>query len=152
MAVCNNSVKTDLVQVRCLELQHLVNASSVNLVCCLGDLLGRAIGTAEASRYKLLSELVEQVEGVEVSTGRDLNELCETVADLSLWKSTHETKVQESVHGCVVSTETVLVVAIVDGNLDRDRSIDQTNDGGWDADVVGVASVRSTSESMRRLV
>lgn len=151
MAVCNNSVKTNLVQVRCLKLQHLVNASSVNLVCCLSDLLGRAISTAEASRYKLLSELVEQVEGVEVSAGRDLDELCETVADLSLWKSTHETKVQESVHGCVVGTETVLVVAIVDGNLDRDRSIDQTNNGGWDTDVVGVASVRSTSESMRRL-
>jgi hypothetical protein len=51
------------------------------------------------------------------------------------------------VHWCMVSTQSVLVVAVVDGDLDTDTGIDQANDGGWDTDVVGSPSVGRTSKS-----
>ena len=50
-------------------------------------------------------------------------------------------------HGSVVGSQAVLVVAVVDGDLDADRGIDQTDDGGGDADEVCVPSVRSAGES-----
>ena len=51
-------------------------------------------------------------------------------------------------HGGVVCTETVLVVAIVDGNLDGDTSVDEANDGGGNSDEVGVSAVRSASKAI----
>lgn len=48
----------------------------------------------------------------------------------------------------MVGTEAVLVVAVVDGDLDGDGSINETDDGSGNADVVGVAAVRSTSEAV----
>lgn len=38
MAVCNDTVETNLVQVWCLELQHLVDSSTVDGVGSLADL------------------------------------------------------------------------------------------------------------------
>ncbi len=49
----------------------------------------------------------------------------------------------------MVCTETVLVVAIVDGNLDGDGCVYQANDSGRDSDEVGVSSVSGTSEPGR---
>lgn len=37
MAICNNSVQADFVQVGSLELQHLVDAGPVDLVCGVLD-------------------------------------------------------------------------------------------------------------------
>ncbi len=51
-------------------------------------------------------------------------------------------------NGSVICTKAVLVVAIIDCDLDRDRRINETNDGGWHSDEVGVASVGSTSEAV----
>jgi len=147
VAVSNDSVKTNLVQVGGLELKHLVNTSPVDGVGGLGDLLGSTIGTAKAGADELLTVLVEQVEGVKVSTGGDLDQLCKSVTDLTLGKGAKEAKVEESPHGSVVSTQTVLVVAVVDGNLDRHGGINQANDRGRDSDEVGVAAVRSTGKS-----
>jgi len=147
VTVGNDTVKTDLVQVWSLELQHLEDTSTVDLVCSIIDLLLGAVSTTEASADELLAVLVEQIESWEVTTSGDLDQLCESVSDLSLWKSAQEAEVEESVHWGVVGTETILVVAVVDGDLDGDGSVNETNDGGWNTDVVGVAAVGSTGES-----
>lgn len=152
MTVGNDSIETNLVEVGGLKLKHLVNTSAVDGICCVGNLLGGTIGTAEASGDELLSVLVKQVEGVEVSAGRNLNQLRETVTDLSLRESAEEGEIEESTDRGVVSTETVLVVAVVDGNLDGHRSIDQTNHRSGDTDEVGVAAVRCTCKSVGLLV
>lgn len=47
----------------------------------------------------------------------------------------------------MVCAKTILVVTVVDTNLDGDRRINETNDGGGNSDEVGVAAIRSTSES-----
>lgn len=152
MTVSNDSVKTNLVEVRGLELEHLVDTSAVDGVGCFGNLLGRSVGTTETGRDELLAVLVEQVEGVKVSTGRDLNQLRETVTDLSLRETAEEREIEEGADRSMVSTETVLVVAVVDGNLDGNGSINQTNHSSGDSDEVGVAAVRRTGESTELLV
>lgn len=148
MAVGNDSVKTNFVEVGGLKLQHLVDTSAVDLVGSIANLLGSTITTTEASGDKLLTILVQQVEGVEVGTGGDLDQLCETVADLGIGESAEEGKVKEGVHGSVVGTKTVLVVVVVDANLDGDGSINQTNDSGGHTDEVGVSAVSRTSETV----
>jgi hypothetical protein len=148
VTVGNDSVKTDLVEVGGLELQHLVNTTTVDLVGSIANLLGSTLTATETGLNELLAVLVEQVEGVEVGTGGDLDQLCETVADLGIGKRAEESEVKEGVHGSVVGTKTVLVVGVVDTNLDRDGSVNETNNGGGDTDEVGVSAVRSTSESV----
>jgi hypothetical protein len=147
VTVGNDTVKTNLVEVGCLELQHLVDTSPVDLVGCVLDLLLSTIGVAESSVNKLLSVLVEEVECGQVGTAGDLDQLCETVPDLRSGQCAEETEVEECVLGCMVGTETVLVVAVVDADLDGDGSIDQADDGGRNADEVGVAAVGGTGKS-----
>jgi len=148
VAVGNDSVKTNLVEVGGLKLQHLVDTSAVDLVGSIANLLGSTITTTEASGDELLTVLVQQVEGVEVGTGGDLDQLCKTVANLGIGESAEEGKVKEGVHGSVVGTKTVLVVVVVDANLDGDGSINQTNDSGGHTDEVGVSAVSRTSETV----
>lgn len=50
-------------------------------------------------------------------------------------------------HGGVVGTQAVLIVAVVDSDLDTDTGVDQANDCGGNSDEVGVTSVRSTCVS-----
>ena len=147
MTVGNDTVKTNLVEVGCLELEHLVNTSPVDLVGCLLDLLLSTVGVAESGVDELLGVLVEKVKCGQVSTAGDLDQLCETVSDLRSGKSTEETEVKEGVDGGVVCTEAVLVVGVVDADLDGDRSVDQANDGCGNADEVGVAAVGSACKS-----
>lgn len=149
VTVSNNSVQTNLVQVGRLQLQHFVNTIPVDLVRSVPDFLRAVVHAAEASTNQLLAVLVQQVEGGQVSTARDLDQLSESIADLSFRKSTKESKVKEGVLRCVVGTQAVLVVAVVHGNLDRYRGVDKTNDGRRDTNVVRVASVSSTSKSAR---
>jgi hypothetical protein len=85
-------------------------------------------------------------------TSRDLDQLRETVTDLSRGQSSQEREVEEGVDWCVVGAQTVLVVAVVDGDLDGDGCIDQTDDRGGDTDVVRVAAVGSTCESARMVL
>lgn len=147
VSVGNDSVKTNLVEVGGLKLQHLVDAGSVDGVGSILDFLRGIIAATETSGDELLAVLVEKIEGRQVSASRDLDQLCKSVTDLSIRQSAEETKVKEGVHRSVVSTETVLVVAVVDGDLDGDRSINQTDDSGGDTDVVGVSTVCGTSET-----
>lgn len=84
-----------------------------------------------------------------MSTCGDLDQLCEAVSDLTLRKGLQECEIQEGVHWGVVCTQTVLVVAVVDGDLDTDTGIDQANDCGWDTDEVCVSPVGGTRKSKR---
>jgi len=152
VAVGNDTVKTNLVEVWSLELQHLVDAGTVDGVSGLLDLFGSTLSTTETGLNELLAVLVEKVKGWLVSTGRDLDKLCESVSDLSHWQSAQEAKVEEGVDWSVVSTKAVFVVAVVDGDLDGHRGVNETNNGGRDTDEVGVPSVRSTSETIERSV
>lgn len=54
-------------------------------------------------------------------------------------------------HGSVVSSEAVLVVSIVDGNLDRHGCVNQTDDGGGHSNEVGVPAIRGTSEPSKMI-
>ena len=47
----------------------------------------------------------------------------------------------------MICSESVLVIAIVDSDLDRNTGIDQTNHRGWNADVVGVSSICRTCKT-----
>lgn len=118
MTVGNDTVETNLVKVRGLELKHLVDTSSVDLVGRILDLLLSTVGVAESSVDELLGVLVEKIECGQVSAGRDLDQLCETVPDLRSGKCAEETKVKEGVDGSVICTEAVLVVGIVNTDLD----------------------------------
>lgn len=76
-----------------------------------------------------------------MGTGRDLDKLGESIADLTSRQRSKESEVQESVHRGVVRAQPVLIVAVVDGDLDGDRSIDQANDSRRDPNEVGVSAV-----------
>ena len=47
----------------------------------------------------------------------------------------------------MVSSQSVLVVAIVNSNLDADAGINEANDCCRNADVIGIPPVRRTSKS-----
>lgn len=120
VAICNYSIKSNLVEVRSLKLQHLVDACFVDRVCSLLDLCRCTITSSESSRDELLTVLVEQVKGRQVGARGDLDKLGKSVSNLGFGQRSEEGKVQECLHGCMVSTQSVLVIAIVDGNFDRD--------------------------------
>ena len=102
MAVCDDTVQTNLVEIRRLELQHLVDAGAVDLIRGLADVLCRIIRTAKTRSDQLLAELVKQIERPEMSTAGDLNQLCETVANLAFGQTSQELEVEECVHRGVV--------------------------------------------------
>lgn len=79
-----------------------------------------------------------------MSARRDLDQLGKSISDLRHWQRSKECKVEECLHWGMVSTQSVLVIAIVDGNFNRHRCVDQANNSRWDSDEVRVASVRST--------
>lgn len=146
MAVRNNTVKTDFVKVGCLQLQHLVDASTIDGVSGLTNLLIVTLAT-KASSNQLLTVLVKKIECGLVSTCRDLDQLGKAISDLCLRKSLQEREVQEGVHGSVVGTQSILVVAVVNGNLDADAGVDETDDSGGNADEVSAPAVGSTCKS-----
>ena len=134
VAICDDTVKTDLVEVGGLELEHLVDTVAADRVTCLGDLLGCTVLATESTGDDLLCVLLEELESLEVGTCGDLDQLSESVADLAFGKCLEEGEVKEGHHGSVVGTQTVLVRAVVDGNLDGDGGIDETDDSGGNTD------------------
>ena len=62
MSISNDSVKTDLVQVGCFKLQHLMDSGSVDLIGCLSDLDRCSVSPTKAGLDELLAILVEEVE------------------------------------------------------------------------------------------
>lgn len=59
VTVCDNSVKTDFVQVGGFELQHLEDTGTVDLVGGIPDFLRSTIGTAETSGDEFSAVFVE---------------------------------------------------------------------------------------------
>lgn len=88
MAVGNDTVKTNLVEVGRLQPQHLVDSLTVDLVGGIPDLLRGTIGTTEAGVDELLTVSVQEVEGIQMGTGRNLDELGKAVPDLGCRQST----------------------------------------------------------------
>lgn len=122
MTVSDDTVKADFVKVGCLQLQHLVDASTVDGVGSLTNLLVVAL-TTKAGSDQLLAVLVKKIECGFVSTCRDLDQLGKAVSDLCLGQCLQEREIQEGVDGSVVGTQPVLVVAVVDTDLDAHTSI-----------------------------
>jgi hypothetical protein len=149
MAICNDPIQSDLMQVRRLQLQHLMDPLPVDLIRRLDQLLRASIRSAKTLLNQLLAVLVQQVKGVEMRTSRDLDQLREAVADLSSRQGPQEREVEEGVDRGVVGAQTVLVIAVVDGDLDGDGCVDQSDDRGRDPDEVCVAAVSGTCESVR---
>ena len=83
-----------------------------------------------------------------MSTAGNLDQLSEAIPDLGLRESPQKGEIEECVHGSVVGSESVFVVAIVDGDLDADTCVDQADDGSGNTDIVGVPSVGGTSKSV----
>jgi len=149
VAVGNDAVKTNLVKVGGLELQHLVDSVATELVCSLLDLSRSTVLAAETGGDELGTVLLQKLKGLQVCTSGDLDELCETISDLRLGKCAEEGEVEESLDRSVVGTKTVLVVTVVNGDLDRDRGVNETNDGGGDTNVVRVSAVGSAGETIQ---
>ncbi|KAI6766053.1 hypothetical protein HG530_007123 [Fusarium avenaceum] len=120
VAIGNDTVKHDLVEVRSLKLEHLMDTSTANLVSNLLDLRRSIVRSTKASVNELLAVLLEKVVSVLVGTGGDLDQLCESISDLCHWETAEECEVKECVRGSVVGSETVLVVAVVNGDFDGD--------------------------------
>jgi hypothetical protein len=120
MAVSNNTIKHNLMQVRCLKLQHLMDTSTADLISNLLDLRSSIIRSSKACVDKLLTVLLKKIISILVSTSRDLDQLCETVADLCYRETAEESEVKKCVGWGVVGAETVLVAAVVDGDFDGD--------------------------------
>jgi len=102
MTICNDPIQSDLMQVRRLQLQHLVDPLPVDLIRRLDQLLRTPIRSAKALLNQLLAVLVQQVKGVEMRTRRDLDQLREAVADLSRGQGSQEREVEEGVDRGVV--------------------------------------------------
>lgn len=147
VAVCNDTIKHNLVQVGGLKLQHLVDTIAIDLVSCIPDLLASSICATETSLDQLLTEAIQQVKCLQMGASRDLDQLGKAIADLCGGKSSQESEVEECVGWCVVCAQTVLVVAVVDSDLDGYGSIDQANDCCGNADEWRVAAVGSACEA-----
>lgn len=103
VAVGDNTVQTNLVEVGSLELQHLKDTGAIYLIRCL-PYFGIDVITTEAGCDQLLAVLVKKLERWAVTACRDFNELCKAVSDLCFWESLEEGEVEEGVHWGVVST------------------------------------------------
>lgn len=85
MAICNDPIQTNLVQVGSLEPQHLQNALSVDVIGRLAYFGPCSIATTETRVDQLLAILVKQIEGIQVRASRDFDEFRKPIADLGFW-------------------------------------------------------------------
>jgi len=100
-----------------------------------------ATRSRETDLDELLAVLLEQLPDLDVGDGRNLDQLCETVADLAERKSGEEREVKEGHARGVVGSETVLELAVVDSDLDRYCCINETDDSRRDTNEVGRSTV-----------
>ncbi len=142
----DDAVEIDLVQVGCLQFEHGLDRLVRQAVGDVPQFRG-AVEVAEAGAEQIGSVLLEHLEDPEVAHHRDLDELGHAVADLVLGQGGQEAEVQQHLLRRVVGAETVLVLAVVDGDLDGHGGVDQADERGGDADVRRVAAVTGTGES-----
>ena len=146
MTIRNDSIQADLVKIRRLKFQHFVYALLVNLVRRGANFFGSAIRATKPRVDELLAVLIQEIERIKVRARRNFDQFCKTISDLCSGQGAKEGEIEKGVHRCMVSTEAVFVIAIVDSNLNRHRCVYQTNDGGRDSDEIGVPAVSGTSE------
>ena len=89
MAVGDDTVKANLVEVGCLELQHLEDTGAVDLIRSPANLRVGII-TTESRCDQLLAVLVKKLKRGPVTACRDLDELSKAVSDLAFWESLEE--------------------------------------------------------------
>ena len=119
VAICDDSIKSNLMEVWGFKLQHLMYALLVNLIRRGTNFLWCAICAAKSRVDELFTVFVKEVEGIEVRACRDLDQLGKAISDLGGGEGAEEGEIQEGVYRCMVSTKAVLIVAIIDGDLDR---------------------------------
>ena len=107
-------------QIGGLQLQHFIDTRPVDFVRCITNFLGRIIRAAKACLNELLAIFVKQIERVQVRAHGDFDELGKAVPDLCCRQRAKKCEIKEGVHRSVVSTQSILVVAMVHSNLDRD--------------------------------
>lgn len=91
-------------QVGSLKQQHLIDTCTAYAIRNLLNLSIRLIGPAECGANQLLTEALQEIICLLMSTRRDLDELCEAIADLGNRECAEECEVEEGVGGCVVGT------------------------------------------------
>lgn len=123
VTVCDDTIEHDLVQVWSLKLQHLVDRFAIDLIRGLYQLSRGAVCPSKSLPNELLAVFVQEIEGIKVGAGGDLDQLGETVSYLRDRQGTEEGEIEEGVDGSVIGTQAILVIAIVDRDLDRHRSI-----------------------------
>jgi hypothetical protein len=139
----DDTVKTKLVQVGRLELEHGVDTTSCDFKAGSANGIASLL-VAETGLNELLAVLDEQLPNGLVTDRGNLDQLSETVANLSNWQCLEEREVKECVERSMVGAETVLELFVVDADLDTDASVDQADKSGGDTNEVARASVRST--------
>src|ERR1700730_7660165 len=102
MSISDDPIQSNLMQIRRLQLQHLMDAFPINLIRSLDQLPRTAIRSPKTLLNQLLTVLIQQVESIEMRTSRNLYQLCETVTDLGCRKSPQEGEVEEGVNRGVV--------------------------------------------------
>lgn len=118
-----------------------------DLLCSIKDFLLCSIGTTKSCLNESFTVLLEEFPDSNVRNRRDLDELSKSISNLSFWQCAEECEVKEGDDGSMIGSKTVLQLAVVDGNLDGDSSINETNDCGRDADEVGVSAVRGACKT-----
>lgn len=73
--------------------------------------------------------------------GGYFDQLSEPISNLGLGERLQKAEIEECLGRSMVCPQTVLVVAVVDGDLDGDGCVYQSNDGRRDADVVCVSTI-----------
>ena len=119
VTICDDSIQPDLMKIRGLKLQHLMYAFLVNLVRRRANLFCCTIRAAKSRGDEPLAVFVQKVESVEMGACRDFDQLRETIPDLRSGEGAQKGEIEEGVHRCMIGTEAVLIIAIIDSNLDR---------------------------------
>lgn len=86
VAVGNDAVEHQLVEVGRLKPQHLKDTSATDTISRASKLRTRPIGSGKGGIDEKLAVAIEKIKGIGISTGRDLDELCEAVSDLGFGK------------------------------------------------------------------
>jgi hypothetical protein len=92
VAIGDDTVQPNFMEVGCLKLQHLVNTSTVDGVSGLANFLVIAL-TTKAGSDQLLAVLVKKIERGPVCARRDLDQLGKAVSDLCLGKCLQEREI-----------------------------------------------------------
>lgn len=96
MAVGNDTIQHDLMQVGRLKLQHLIDARPTDHICRTSDLLRHAVlGPTKCAVDQVLAVAVQQAKGVSVGARRDLDELGKAIADLGDGQGAQEREIKE---------------------------------------------------------